>query len=78
MALKQLQERCGQIIPASHHLTPGGSQGLRKGNPIIFTGKSNPIISGKSRLMKYYNFARMLQFAAVLFGVFCRAAGRFF
>ena len=39
----------GQIIATSHDLTPNG--GLVKGNPLI---------SGKSRLVKYYNLARFL------------------
>ena len=37
----------GQIIATSHLLTPNG--GLVRGNPLI---------SGKSRLVKYYNLAR--------------------
>ena len=41
----------GQIIATSHDLTPNG--GLVREIPW------NPLISGKSRLVKYYNLARL-------------------
>ena len=41
----------GQIIATSHDLTPKGSWGLTKGNPLIL---------GKSRLVKYCNLVRYL------------------
>ena len=37
----------GQIIATSHDLTPK-----------LWFSKGNPLISGKSRLVKYYNLAR--------------------
>ena len=49
---------CGQIIATSHDLGP---QKLAKwqGNPLI-SGKS--LISRKSRLVKYYNLARIIRY----------------
>ena len=40
----------GQIITTSHDLTPNGSK--------WWFSKGNPLISGKPRLVKYYNLAR--------------------
>ena len=40
----------GQIIATSHDLTPNGG--------LVREIHGNPLISGKSRLVKYYNLAR--------------------
>ena len=50
--LDSVVESSDQIIATSHDLTPNGS-GLEE---------KSPAISGKSRLVKYYNLARILDF----------------
>ncbi len=43
-------KEAGQIIATSHDLTPNGG--------LVWFSKGNPLNSGKSRLVKYYNLAR--------------------
>ena len=67
-----------QIIATSHDLTPNG--GLVREIPTAPTSgvkigrKGNPLISGKSRLVKYYNLARYVcviwNFTSNVYGLF--------
>ena len=50
-ASKAEENRSGQIIATSHDLTPNGG--------LVWFSKGNPVISGKSRLVKHYNLARI-------------------